>query len=242
MIICKMCGLEKEPHPSNPNWCVDCVKAEGSRVSYQRQHNYNWIDVAKEAELELWERQPEETDREYQVWLTYRDAYPSVRPSFRLVAEQLGTTVNVVSKVSTRWSFPLRLQAWAKHCDELTLRKREQEIISMNEQHTSMAMKLNKKLAVAIDHLEERNLTPKEIQGLMKVATDLERKARLEQPNMIPVVISDENPELKEASVPTESIADIIGILGAAGVLDNFGIRKTKTTTETTEVVVKDGD
>ncbi|MNU34894.1 hypothetical protein D3C71_234810 [compost metagenome] len=242
MIVCKGCGMETEPHKSDPNRCDACVRAEGSRVTHLRQQNSSWIDVAKEAELELWERQPEETDREWQVWLAYRDAYPSVRPSFRLVAEQLDTTVNVVSKISSRWSFPVRLQAWANHCDELTRKKREEEIIKMNEQHTTMAAALNKKLAKAIEKIDPYDLSPKEIQGLMKVATDLERKARLDQPIATPVVINDDNPDLKSATLPTENLAEVIGILGAAGVLSNFGIRQTKTTTETTEVVVKDGD
>lgn len=241
MIVCKGCGMETEPHKSDPNRCDACVKAEGSRITHLRQHNYNWMDVAKEAELEVWERQPEETDREWQVWLAYRDAYPSVRPTFRLVAEQLDLTVNVVNKVAQRWSFPLRLQAWAKHCDTLTMKKREQEIIAMNEQHTSMASKLNEKLAKAIEKLDPYALTPKEIQGMMKVATDLERKARLDQPITTPVVINDENPDLKEATVPTEQLSEIVSILGKAGVLSNFGIRQTKTT-ETVEVVVKDGE
>ncbi|MNH04759.1 hypothetical protein D3C79_640650 [compost metagenome] len=200
------------------------------------------MDVAKEAEIELYERQPEETDREYQIWLVYRDAYPSVRPSYRLVAEQLGCSYSAVSKVANRWSFPARLQAWSKHCDEITMRQRESEIIAMNEQHTSMAAELNTKLADAIKHLDSRVLTPKEIQGLMKVATDLERKARLDTPVVKPFVMEGEDPNLKQTTVPTESMAEIIGILGAAGVLDNFGIRKTKTTTETTELVVKGDD
>jgi len=207
-----------------------------------RQQNSSWIDVAKEAELELWERQPEETDRDWQVWLAYRDAYPSVRPSYRLVAEQLDCTVNVVSKIAQRWSFPVRIQAWATHCDELTRKAREEAIISMNEQHTTMAATLNKKLARAVDLIVPENLSAKEIQGLMKVATDLERKARLDQPIATTAIINDDNPDLKSATLPTENLAEVIGILGAAGVLSNFGIRQTKTTTETTEVVVKDGD
>lgn len=99
LVKCSRCGQEKTPHKTNTHLCEDCVKAENNRVSYYRYHNFNWIDVAKEAELELWERQPAETDREWQIWLAYRDIYPSKRPSYRQVAEQLGTTVSVVKKV-----------------------------------------------------------------------------------------------------------------------------------------------
>ncbi|MMZ45692.1 hypothetical protein D1872_72960 [compost metagenome] len=238
MINCRRCSRDAEPHSTNPHLCEECVKAENNRVSHVRRHNENWLDVAAEAELELYERQPGETDREYQIWLAYRDAYPSVRPSNRLVAEQLGTTVNVVSKVSQRWGFPVRMQAWAKHCDELIMRKRQEEIVGMNESHVSMAATLNAKLKTAIDGIQPSSLSPKEIQGLMKVATDLERKARLDTTSVTPVVSDDKNPNLQDTKVPTDNLQEIVAILGAAGVLNNFGIRQTTTT----EVVVKGDD
>lgn len=238
MINCKRCSRDAEPHSSNPHLCEECVKAENNRVSHVRRHNENWLDVAAEAELELYERQPGETDREYQIWLAYRDSYPSVRPSNRLVAEQLGTTVNVVSKVSQRWSFPVRMQAWAKHVDQLILRQRQQEIVDMNAEHVNMATTLNNKLKVAIEGINPASLTPKEIQGLMKVATDLERKARLDTTSVTPAQTEDKNPNLRESKVPTDNMQEIVAILGAAGVLSNFGIRQTTTT----EVVVKGDD
>lgn len=237
-MICRRCSVEKEPSKRDAHLCEDCVKAENSRVSYYRQRNYNWIDVAKEADLEIWERQPEETDREYQVWLAYRDAYPSVRPSYRLVAETLGTTINVVSKVAQRWDFPVRLQAWAKHVDAMLLKKREQEILDMNQTHISMAERLNQKLSIAIDKIDPNLLTPKEVQGLMRVATDLERKARLTDVPKAPTVLDDKNPDLRDVEVPTDSLSEVLKILGAAGVLQNVGVRQTVTT----EVVVKDGE
>lgn len=237
-MTCVMCSMEKEMSEKSAHLCLDCERAENNRYMYVRNQNYNWVDVAKEAELELWERQPGETDREYEVWLTYRDAYPSIRPSSRLVAEQLGTTVNVVSKVARRWDFSMRLQAWAKHCDELTIRQREQEIVDMNKKHIAMATTLNQKIEKAIEKLDPTMLKPTELQGLMKMATDLERKARLEMPTQTGISLRDENPEIKDMDISVDNIGEILKILGAAGALNNVGVRKTVTT----EVVVKDDD
>lgn len=240
-MICRRCGLEKESHPEYANLCVDCVNVENSRVSYYRQHNYNWMEAAAEADIEVWLRQPEETDTEWAVWLAYRDAYPGVKPSYRMVAEQLGTTVNVVKKVGQRWTFPARLQAWAKYIDELTLARRRDEILSMNAKHIDMATRLNSKISSAIDAIQPSTLTPGELKGLLQLSTELERKARLDKTELEHVRVDDnENPELQHKMTKTDDINEILTILGAAGALPKnvtgIGVRTT------TEVILKDDD
>jgi len=234
LVKCRRCGQEKTPHKTNTHLCEDCVKAENNRVSYYRYHNFNWIDVAKEAELELWERQPAETDREWQIWLAYRDMYPSKRPSYRQVAEQLGTTVAVVKKVGARWDFPVRLQAWAKYVDELTLQQRQKEILEMNKKHIEMATALNEKLATAINAIDPHELTPKDIKGLLQLSTELERKARLHNPDLIRPKLEDDNPNLKESPTKTEDLGEVLDILIKANVFKTIGVKQT------TEIVVKE--
>lgn len=236
MIKCRRCGQEKTPHKTNRHLCEDCVKAENNRVSYYRYHNFNWIDIAREAELELWERQPAETDREWQIWLAYRDMYPSTRPSYRQVAEQLGTTVAVVKKIGARWDFPVRLQAWAKYVDNLTLQQRQQEILDMNKKHIEMAQALNEKLTTAINAIDPYELEPKDIKGLLQLSAELERKARLHNPDVIRPELADENPNLKESPTKTEDLKEILDILVKANVFKAIGVKKTTTT----EVVVKE--
>ena len=242
LIVCKRCSQSKIPHKDNRHLCDDCVKAEDNRVSYYRMHNFNWMDVAKEADLKVWERQPAETDREWQVWLSYRDAYPSVRPSYRLVAETLGTSYNVVKKVAMRWTFPARLQAWAKFCDDLTLSQRRQEILDMNAKHISMATTLNDKLKIAIDKIVPETLEVKDIQGLFKLATDIERKARVDNLTAESTKLSDEaNPELKKSPTKSEDLGTVMQILAKAGVLGSgakVGVKQTTSTT--TEIVVQE--
>ena len=234
LIKCRRCGQEKTPHKTNRHLCEDCVKAENNRISYYRYHNFNWIDVAKEAELELWERQPAETDREWQIWLAYRDMYPSKRPSYREVAEQLGTTVAVVKKVAARWDFPVRLQAWAKYVDNLILKQRQQEILDMNKKHIEMAQALNEKLAIAINAIDPYELAPKDIKGLLQLSTELERKARLNNPDMIRPELTDDNPDLKESPTKVEDLSEVLDILVKANVFKTIGVKQT------TEIVVKE--
>lgn len=236
LVKCGRCGQEKIPHKLNAHLCDDCVKLENNRIAYQRHHNFNWMDVAKEADLELWERQPAETDREWQVWLAYRDIYPSKRPSYRQVAEQLGTTISVVKKVGGRWDFSTRLQAWAKYVDELTMQQRRDEIVEMNKTHIDMATTLNNKLAIAIEKINPASLEPKDIRGLLQLSADLERKARLDAPDLQGPGLADDNPELKESPTKTEDLTEVLEILGKAGIFNTIGIKRT----ETTEIVVRE--
>lgn len=230
LVKCSRCGQEKTPHKTNTHLCEDCVKAENNRVSYYRHHNFNWVDVAKEAELDLWERQPAETDREWQIWLAYRDIYPSKRPSYRQVAEQLGTTIGVVKKVGARWDFPVRLQAWAKYVDDLTLQQRQKEIVEMNKKHIDMATALNQKLSVAIEKINPDLLEPKDIKGLLQLSAELERKARLDKPDLKSPEIGDTNPSLKESPTKTEDLGEVLEILSKAGIFKTVGVKQTTTT------------
>jgi hypothetical protein len=210
-------------------------------------HNEGWLEVAKEAEIELWARQPRETDREWQIWLHYRDQYPSKKPTYASAAETVGTTVSNVRSVGSRWDFSVRMQAWAKHCDLLTQAKRQEEILGMNAKHVSMAKSLNEKLAQVIENLDVENVTPAQLSSLMKMATDLERKARLDT-----VVtdgrIADVRDEMHgkdtgvvEKAAKREELQQVVDILAKAGVLGALvgagpGAKLKTTTTTTTEL------
>lgn len=237
-MICRRCNQEKEPHKTSPHLCIDCVKAENNRVSFLRTQNADWTEIAAEADIDLWERQPAETDYEWSVWLRYRDAYPGKRPSYRGVSEELNTSVDAVKKVGNRWTFPARLQAWSRFMDNKILLKRQEEILTMNQHHVDMAVRLNSKISTAIDNIDPYEVSAKEIGSLIKTATELERKGRLDQ--VVPgtgIAHTDVNTELKDTEVKDTEVEEILKILGKAGVLGNFGVRQT-----TTEVVVKGDD
>lgn len=243
MFECPRCGQFKPRHHTDRHLCVDCVNAENSRITYYRMHQENWVDTAKEAGLDLWVQQPGETQWEFTVWSAYRDSYPGKKATYGDIARQLGTTYNVVKKIAQRWSFPVRMQAWMVECDRITLLQRRQEVLDMNKDHVDMAAKLRAKLNKAIDMIEPSTLKPGEIASLARLASDMERKARLDtidQEELRRELVSgNENPELKKSTTSTNDLSEVVGILlkaGALGDITQIGVRKT----ETTEVVVKD--
>lgn len=245
MIKCPRCSMTKVAHHIDRHLCVDCAKAENNRYSYQRMHQDDWMETAKEAGLDLWVQQPGETQWEYTVWSAYRDSYPGRKPTYSDVARQLGTTYNVVKKVAQRWSFPVRMQAWMAECDKITLLQRRQEVLDMNKDHVDMAARLRAKLSQAIDDIKPEELKPSEIASLARLASDMERKARTDtiaQEEMRRELLTDtENPELKRSATKQSDLSEVVGILlkaGALGDTTQIGVRQT----QTTEVVVKDAD
>lgn len=245
MIQCPKCGQLKERARKSPHMCVDCEKAENNRITYYRQHQDNWMDVAKEAGLDLWLQQPGETQWEFSLWVAYRDSYPGKKPTLSDVAKQMGTTYNVVKKVAQRWSFPVRMQAWMQECDRITLLQRRQEVLDMNKDHVDMAARLRAKLSTAIDNIDPTLLKPSEIASLARLAAEMERKARIDtiaQEEMRrDMMVETENPELKKSPTKSSDLSEVVGILlkaGALGDVTHIGVKETKTT----EVVVADAD
>lgn len=234
-MYCPKCGRDNvEPHQTDKHLCVDCVKAENNRLTYYRQHQDDWLAVAKESGLDAWTQQPGETQWEFTVWTAFRDSYPGKRPNYGDVAKQLNTTYNVVKKIAQRWSFPVRMQLWMRHVDELTLAKRKQEALDMNAVHINLASKLNAKIEEAINNLDTMSIKPSEIASLMKTAAELERKARLdvetqEEAQRGMFVDTDMKSNKKQAT--QADLTEVAQILASAGALPGFKMKKTTTTT-----------
>lgn len=246
LITCRRCGMQKEPSSRDKHLCVECANAENSRVTYYRQHQEDWVAAANEQGIDLWLQQPGETQWEYTVWVKYRDSYPGKKPSYRSVAEELGTTYNVVNKIAQRWSFPMRMQAWMTECDRITMLQRRDEVLNMNKEHVDMASTLREKLKKAIDTIDPVALKPGEIASLAKLATEMERKARIDtiaqEEARQPLLVDQSNPGLKKSNeTKKDDLQEVMSILikaGALGDITHIGVRRT----ETTEVALVDKD
>lgn len=235
-MLCEKCGQESET-----NICPTCSSAQKSRNNYLRQHQTNWLEVAEESGIDPWLQQPGETQWEYTVWCAFRDAYPGKRPTYNDVAVQLDCTPKAVQHISQRWTFTVRMQLWMKHVDDITLQQRRQEILDMNAVHIGMATKLNEKLARAIDLVEPEILKPGELVALAKLATELERKARVDSVAQEVIMRDAAAPlaaaaEIDAKKTKTGDLAEVIQILQKSGALGDIGIKQT------TELVVRRPD
>jgi len=242
LIKCPRCSMEKPRDSRDRHICVDCARVENNRYHYQRMNQGDWMAAAKDADLAVWLQQPGETQWEYTIWVAYRDSYPGKKPSYGDVAVQLNTTIDVVRKVAQRWTFPARMHAWMSECDRITMEQRRAEILNMNADHISMAQRMRDKLSVAIDCINPETLKPSELASLMKLATDLERKARtdiVEQEAQRADVML-ENPEIKRSPTKQGDLGEVVKILlnaGALGTVTQIGVKETTTR----EVIAVDG-
>lgn len=243
-VKCRRCSQIKEADQRDPHLCVDCAKAERNRYHHIRMHQKDWMEVAEDSDIPVWLQQPGETQHEYTIWTIFRDAYPGRKLTYREVAEQAGTSKDVVRKVAQRWTFQARMQAWMAECDRITMIQRRDEILNMNREHIDMAQRLRDKLSKAIDLVDPAALKPSDLASLMRLSSDLERKARVDeiaQDEMRLDVVRgvEDNPDLKKSPTKTEDLSEVVKILmsaGALGDITHIGVRKT----ETTEVLVGD--
>lgn len=246
MIDCPRCG-QRKPVGKTPGWCADCEKAYNSRYHYLRQQNSNWMEVAKENGIDLWERQPGETQLEWVIWQHYRDSYPGAKPSYKKIAELADCTYDHVARTASRWCFNTRMQAWIAECDRVTLAQRRKEVLDMNKDHISMAVKLREKLNAAIEHIDPATLKPSELNSLMKTMADMEKRARMDvmdvEGQLGEGFVDHENPNLKKSPTKQGDLGEVVSILlkaGALGDITQIGVRQTET--KTTEVVMRDSD
>lgn len=233
---CAKCGSENNPSPKEPTLCRSCVAVEKQNTALSRKINSDWMDIAKDLGLEIFERQPEETDTEWRIWDAYRSMYPGKLPTYKELEEIVGISQGTIVKAAQKWSFKVRLASWARYADADIQEKRIIAIRGMNEKHISMAETITEKLKTAIEVLDPTFLKPSEIVSLFKVATELERKAVTYVDERVDNMVVETAANSKQLTKP-EDISEIVSILQAAGVLSgkNIGVKQT------TEFVVKSG-
>lgn len=233
---CTKCGSENNPSPKEPTMCKACAAIESQNTALSRKVNSDWMEIAKELGLELFERQPEETDTEWRIWDAYRSMYPGKLPTYKELSERVGCSQGTIVKAAQKWSYKVRLAAWAKYADADVQEKRIVAIRNMNEKHINMAETITDKLKIAIEKIQPEMLKPGEIVNLFKVATELERKATTYVDEKVDNIVVEAAANSKQLTKP-EDIGEIVGILQAAGVLNgkSIGVKQT------TEFVVKGG-
>ena len=211
---------------SNKHMCVECERAWHNRMHALRDTNRDWMTIAKQAGLELWERQPGETQWEYEIWQCYRDQYPQQKPSLADVARTLALPRNVVNTVATRWQYVTRLQSWVRSVDIKLVNDRRQAIADMHTAHLDLARKMSEKASEALKYLDASTMSAKDITSMLRTMVDIENKARLDQlqndEKLAEVNSAAENPNLKTVESKQSDLGEIVGVLAAAGVLGDI--------------------
>ena len=233
---CGRTGVEKHP---TERFCVDCVKAERSRLARAYSNNENWQDVAIEAGLNFWDRQPKETNWEYLIWETYMGMYPFKKPTYQDVAEKLETTVGVVKRVAKRWDFTVRLQHYMQYCDAQLRQERLNAMVEMNREYVDAASVLRSKMRLAVDAIDPMDLAakPKDLVAVAKLADDMERKGRIDTETRMSELAElnggGDGTGQKKRLTKKDDLGEVIKILmdsGALGSITQIGVKETRET------------
>lgn len=234
---CKKCGTYDLTRraSADPALCNDCYKLEAQNTAVAKKTNSDWMEQSTACGLAIYERQPEETNNEWFIWDKYRSHYPGKMPNWTQLADECGCAVATVLSAANKWSFKVRIQAWARAMDDTLQETRIATITEMNNRQVEMATMLQEKLKVAIDGLQPELLRPQDIVQLMKVSTELERTIKLSKPEKIEGTVADAGKK-QQALTKAEDIGEVVGILQASGILDGkiLGIKTTS------EIVVKE--
>lgn len=219
---CQRCGTHLNQSSGDPGLCAACFKLEASNHTVAKRTNANWMEIAQECGLALHERQPEESDLEWLIWDKYRAHYPMKLPTWRELAEECHVSVAKVVATSQKWSFRVRMQAWARYTDDGLSESRIKAIKDMNDRQVGMAVVLQDKLQAAIAKLDPALLKPSEIVSLLKASTELERRIKEAMPQKVEGTVAEAMQQQKTLT-KTEDLAEVMAILAKTGMLPTGG-------------------
>ena len=234
---CAKCGKTTEQSMADERYCSSCYEKEAQNTKLAQRVNSNWMDQATELGLALFERQPEETDREWLIWRKYRDYYPRKMPTWTELATACGSSVATVTKAAQKWSYKVRLVAWSQYTDSTVQEKRIEAIKEMNKKQLSMAQTIQDKLQEAIESLDPLTLRPNEVVNLFKVATELERKVTTYVEEKVDSEAGGRSGKQVSLTKP-EDLSEVVGILQRTGLLEG----RTIGIEQTTRVIAKEND
>lgn len=235
---------------SMPDYCMDCARQQRALTKAAKDDNTGWLAIAEEQGIPLWEQQPGESTEEFELWCSYRDLWPEVRPTVTKVASALRLSSNTVQRAYNKWTWAARLQAWIREVNADRVAELRESRKRMVADHISIGEKLRAKALKAVDYLDPTDVTPTELVALLKETQRFEQTARdaldaVEQAtatdidNMPAGLFQKENDQQfgNAKGLTLEDAQEVMAILAQAGVVQANGAKVGIRQTTTTEVV-----
>lgn len=235
---CAKCGSTVDQSEDDRTLCKTCSRSKGQNTAMAKRVNSGWMELAEQLGLELYERQPEESDLEWRIWEKYRSYYPLKLPTYNELATAVGCATATAVKAAQKWSFKVRMVAWAQFTDSDVQEKRVKAIREMNEKQLQMAETMQEKLSDAINYLQPELLKPNEIVNMFKMATELERKITAYVEETVDNKVTEHKGAGNQEKTKPEDMTQILEILNKAGAFKG----KTVGVEQTTRIITKGDD
>lgn len=128
------------------------------------------------AEAKPWERQPNETAKQFEAFCAYRDL--GKKRSQEATAEMLSKSRALVSRWSSQNNWVERVAAWEEEQDRLIRIELTKDIGAMRKRHADIAQSMLIKAARALKRIPDDEIKPADISRMVEVASKLERLSK----------------------------------------------------------------
>ena len=124
----------------------------------------------------VWERQPEESVQAYEAFKIYRDL--GLKRSNQEVCQQLSKSRQLISRWKAIYHWDDRVMAYDKALEQEAHRQAVKNLKDMTNRHIEISLRLQDKALEALNVLNIKDISPKDIREFIKMATELERQNR----------------------------------------------------------------
>lgn len=134
--------------------------------------------MAKEKEIMPWERQEDETPKQFEAFKAYRDM--GEERSLSKVSKQLSKSTALMARWSRSNSWVDRCVAWDNEQDRLLAIEQRKEIKKMRKCHADVASAMIATAVKGLKQIQEHmeDIKPQDVARLVDVASKLERISR----------------------------------------------------------------
>ena len=130
----------------------------------------------KNTEVELWERQEGETNKQFEAFCIYRDL--GVDRSHRKVANELGKSTALINRWGSMNDWAERVKAYDDEQDRLNRIAQRKEIAEMRKRHANVASRMIEKALEALEAIDALDVGAGNVSRMVEVATKVERISR----------------------------------------------------------------
>lgn len=134
--------------------------------------------MAKEKQVQPWERQDGETNKQFEAFVIYRDM--GEERSLSKVAEKLQKSTTLMGRWSGSNNWVERVAAWDDEQDRILRAEQIKDIKRMRKRHADMAATMITAAAKGLKEImaKPEEMKPNDVARLVEVASKLERISR----------------------------------------------------------------
>ena len=133
------------------------------------------IEPNQEARM-AWEKKPAETAVAFQAFAVYRDMGLGIRSNAK-VAEELGKSVTLINRWSSRWEWVDRVDEYDQFLDKEFRDRHQKELYEARDRHANLARLFQTKFLERLMDVPSSQIPMTQMASILKVATEVELRA-----------------------------------------------------------------